>query len=247
MAWHSKERPLSFDQQPINGFHYLHGDLMARRYQQEWLRGQKYPMIHFPSGIERELIEAKDKLGDPIIHISGAMQLPRRATRDEAYSEAMRIAEEHGEYQVRTAADDLILMINEMARRGYSLKYNNQAQELVNVQLSWNTDEMMDLLPGELRAALPKLYANESLGMKATAPIKYFTPTSNWTWYPTEFDGVDTFFGLVSGFDVEVGYFSLSELESVRGAFGLPVERDLYYSPKSLADLKTIHQQGGVG
>ena len=48
------------------------------------------------------------------------------------------------------------------------------------------------------------------------------------------------FFGLVSGFDVELGYFSLSELESVRGKFGLPVERDLHFQPTRLSKAKKL-------
>jgi hypothetical protein len=87
---------------------------------------------------------------------------------------------------------------------------------------------MMELLPGEIRAALPQLYATEKLGKEAIAIVKYFTPDSNWTWYATEFDGVDTFFGRVEGDEVELGYFSLSELEGVRGSLGVPVEQDEY-------------------
>lgn len=37
------------------------------------------------------------------------------------------------------------------------------------------------------------------------------------------------FFGYVIGLEAELGYFSLSELEQIRGALGLPVERDLYF------------------
>ncbi len=35
----------------------------------------------------------------------------------------------------------------------------------------------------------------------------------------------------------ELGYFSLRELESVRGALGLPIERDLYWRPKTLREI----------
>jgi hypothetical protein len=53
----------------------------------------------------------------------------------------------------------------------------------------------------------------------------------------TEFDGEDLLFGLVQGLEEELGYFSLSELESVR-VLGLPVERDLYFTPKPLSALR---------
>jgi hypothetical protein len=83
---------------------------------------------------------------------------------------------------------------------------------------------------------------------------KLFTPDGAWTWYAIEGSPVDedgyydtdkpkvdfVFFGLVSGIEVELGYFTLSELESVRGAFGLPVERDLYFEPVRLSEVKTL-------
>ncbi len=95
----------------------------------------------------------------------------------------------------------------------------------------------MNLLPDELRRKLPKLYAQEELGADAIAHLKYFTPDSNWTWYATEFDGKDTFFGLVDGLEKELGYFSLLELKAARGPLGLPIERDLYWNPKTLREI----------
>ena len=67
--------------------------------------------------------------------------------------------------------------------------------------------------------------------------VKYFTPDAGWTFYATEFDGRDTFFGLVDGQYKELGYFSLSELKSVRGPMNLPIERDLYWQPKKLEEI----------
>ena len=90
----------------------------------------------------------------------------------------------------------------------------------------------MKLLTKKLKEKLPALYANENEA-DPKAIVKFFTPFSNWTWYATEFDGKDTFFGLVDGFDKELGYFSLSELESL----GAKVERDRYFSPKPLSEL----------
>jgi|SRR5690606_28367520 len=93
------------------------------------------------------------------------------------------------------------------------------------------------LLPPNLRATLPPLYSTEDVA-DPVVHAKFFSPTSGWTWYVTEFDGEDTFFGLVEGWDVELGYFSLSELESVRGAGGLPIERDLHFKPQSLSKIR---------
>ena len=98
----------------------------------------------------------------------------------------------------------------------------------------------MNLLPDEVRRILPPLYSQESKGGDALAVLKFFTPDSGWTWWITEGapEGDDfMFFGLVEGLEKELGYFSLSELQSVRGPLGLRVERDLYWQPKTLRQI----------
>ena len=45
------------------------------------------------------------------------------------------------------------------------------------------------------------------------------------------------FFGLVKGFVDELGYFSLDELESIRGAWGLGIERDLMFEPMKASEV----------
>jgi DUF2958 family protein len=93
------------------------------------------------------------------------------------------------------------------------------------------------LLTREIQAKLPRLYAQEGLGGKAVAHVKFFTPDAGWTWYATEYDGEDLFFGLVDGHEKELGYFRLSELKQARGPLGLPIERDLYWDPRSLEEI----------
>ena len=95
----------------------------------------------------------------------------------------------------------------------------------------------MKLLTEEIRKKLPPLYSQDGKGGKAIAYVKFFTPDSGFTFWATEFDGEDTFFGLVHGHCKELGYFSLSELEEVRGPMGLPIERDLYWQPKTLEEI----------
>ena len=101
----------------------------------------------------------------------------------------------------------------------------------------------MKLLPKEIRETLPALYSQDGKGGKAVVFVKFFTPSSSWTWYATEGEPVLNdkgaemdfrFFGLVDGLKKELGYFVLSELEEVRGPMGLPIERDLYWQPKTL-------------
>lgn len=104
----------------------------------------------------------------------------------------------------------------------------------------------MKLLPKEIREQLPPLYSQDGKGGKAVVYVKYFTPSSNWTWLATEGESVldesqnevdYRFFGLVFGHEREFGYFLLSELEEVRGPMGLPIERDLCFKPKTLEEI----------
>ena len=95
----------------------------------------------------------------------------------------------------------------------------------------------MKLLTKEIRKKIPAIYAQDGKE-NPTVYAKFFTPWSHWTWYATEFDGEDQFFGLISGHEDELGYFSLSELESIKGPFGLKIERDLYFEPTELKNLK---------
>ncbi len=101
----------------------------------------------------------------------------------------------------------------------------------------------LELLDAKSRELLPPLYHGEERTLEAVAPVKFFTPDAQWTWYASEFDGEDMFFGLVNGFELEFGYFSLSELEETRGALGLPIERDRFYEPKTLQELLDMHTE----
>ncbi|MEZ6212599.1 MAG: DUF2958 domain-containing protein [Phycisphaerales bacterium] len=87
------------------------------------------------------------------------------------------------------------------------------------------------------RKRLPPLYTTQN-DTDPIAQVKFFDPCGSWTWYATEFDGEDLFFGLVDGFEKELGYFSLSELASVKGPFGIGIERDKWFDPTPLSKLK---------
>ena len=104
----------------------------------------------------------------------------------------------------------------------------------------------MKLLTQEIRKILPPLYAQEDKGGKAVAYLKLFTPDSSFTWYLTEGSPITDdcgnevdfhFFGLVDGLEKELGYVALSELQGVRGPLGLPIERDLWWKPKTLEEI----------
>ena len=114
---------------------------------------------------------------------------------------------------------------------------NNDTPERAAKRAANNNVRGMKLLTKELRRKLPPLYSQDGKGGKAIARVKYFSPSGSWSWFGVEFDGEDRFFGLVDGHFKELGYFSLSELESVNGPMGLPIERDLYWKPKTLEEI----------
>lgn len=109
----------------------------------------------------------------------------------------------------------------------------------------------MNLLTEEVRKALPPLYSQDGKGYDAIAHVKFFDPSGSWTWYATEGQSVDEngnacdrelevdylCFGLVDGHKRELGYFSLGEMQGVKGRLGLGIERDLYWKPKPLSEV----------
>lgn len=83
----------------------------------------------------------------------------------------------------------------------------------------------MELLTNEIRKRMPKLYATTG-DRDPVLHVKFFAPWSGRTWWAAEFDGRDVFYGLYERFGTEWCFFSLKELEAIRGPEGLRVARD---------------------
>ena len=97
----------------------------------------------------------------------------------------------------------------------------------------------MKLLTKELEKRFAKIGSQE----KEEDPIvvaKFFNAGGAGTWWATEYDPKDKiFFGYVSIFgdhNDEFGDFSLEELESFKGNFGLGIERDLHCGEKRISE-----------
>lgn len=101
----------------------------------------------------------------------------------------------------------------------------------------------MKLLTKDLVSKLPKLYATDGVpNEKRVVHVKWFDPCGRGTWYVLEYDPEEelAFCWCVSplGADCdELGYVSVPELASVRNRLGLGIERDLYWTPKTLAEV----------
>jgi hypothetical protein len=96
------------------------------------------------------------------------------------------------------------------------------------------------LMTKEIENKLPKLGSQDGKpANQVPIVIKFFHCFSDWTWYATEGEkqpnGDWQFFGLVRGFENELGYFNLSELQEVK-VRGLPIERDMHFGNHTLAE-----------
>jgi hypothetical protein len=94
----------------------------------------------------------------------------------------------------------------------------------------------MELIPKEIKETIPKLYETENQ-KDPTVYVKLFI--DGWTWYLTELsiDGDIAFGYVVSPFESELGYISLSEIKEVKGSLGIGVERDLSFKPQLLSKI----------
>ena len=98
---------------------------------------------------------------------------------------------------------------------------------------------MSKLLSHEQLQLIPNLYETENQEEKICY-VKLFLPNSNWTWYIIEINKQDnnTCFGFVDGLEQELGYFTIRELENLKGLFGLKVELDISFKPTKLSKIK---------
>ena len=98
------------------------------------------------------------------------------------------------------------------------------------------------LMAKELGDTIPALGANEDVDDydAVLAPAKLFSPYTGWRWYITEWEsGTGLCFGLVEGFETELGYFDLTELGEATVLGNVPaVERDLYWGPKTIGEIR---------
>ena len=107
----------------------------------------------------------------------------------------------------------------------------------------WNTPTQ------ERLSRIPKLYETEGTPLQQKLIYLHFF-IGGCDWYPVEFDGKDLFFGFVILNDIENaewGYFSLSELKSIRlsGYYEIDCEPEEYWEIKPASRVDKISQAQG--
>ena len=82
------------------------------------------------------------------------------------------------------------------------------------------------------------------------AVLKLFNPTGIGTWYLSELDpATNIAFGLCCLHEEELGYVNLDELLGFKGQFGLGIERDRHFKPKTFEECKqkeNLNERGKV-
>jgi len=88
----------------------------------------------------------------------------------------------------------------------------------------------MSLLLNE-KLPIPGLYETEGQSPEDTICwVRFIVPGSSWQWYVIEYEPkTGVFYGLVNGFEKELGYFALSDLNTV---YAVP---DPSFSPTPLS------------
>ncbi len=91
----------------------------------------------------------------------------------------------------------------------------------------------MKLLTSTIAKQAQKQYPRGS-DMSQKVVAKFFDPYGLWQWFVMNQDPEDPdyFWGIVKGHEVEVGSFSLSELESLQIGGRPRIERDLHFTPR---------------
>ena len=97
----------------------------------------------------------------------------------------------------------------------------------------------MQLLTKAIKAKAEKQFPLGSSLETQKVVAKFFDPVGSWTWYLMNIDPEDENYawGIVKGAEVEMGSFSLKDLQEHKGRFGLGIERDLWFTPVNASEL----------
>jgi len=162
--------------------------------------------------------------------------------RDVPDEELTWLTGDAGEAKVEAEAGDMPDTPLELARRLWSEhrpEKQGDAQQMV-----------YDYVPEWLAQRMPKLYSQDKEGHDPVVWLKLFLPEGRWTFYVTEYSEVapdetpNLFFGYLAsplGPDCdELCYMTLEQIQELRGArLRSRVERDLWWKPKLLSEVKS--------
>ena len=95
----------------------------------------------------------------------------------------------------------------------------------------------MKLLTKKIKEQATKQYDDGS-DMEQMVVAKYFDPMGSWKWFLMNMHKDEDYcWGIVKGHEVEMGSFSMKELESIKLPFGLKIERDTLFEPMKASEV----------
>ena len=95
----------------------------------------------------------------------------------------------------------------------------------------------MKLMTKAIQEQAEKQY-DEGSDMEQKVVAKYFDPMGSWKWFLMNKKKDDSYcWGIVKGHEVEMGSFSIDELENIKLPFGLGIERDTMFKPMKAKDV----------
>ena len=95
----------------------------------------------------------------------------------------------------------------------------------------------MKLMTKEIKDKATKQYEQGS-DMDQMVVAKYFDAMGGWKWFLMNMDKDEDYcWGIVKGHEVEMGSFSIKELQSVKLPLGMGIERDRYFEPMPASEL----------
>ncbi len=97
----------------------------------------------------------------------------------------------------------------------------------------------MQLLTKKITEMAHKQYPKGS-DFNQMVVAKFFDAFGSWSWYLMNIDPVDNDYcwGIVKGFEVEMGSFLMSELKSLKAMGSVPrIERDICFKPTKAKDI----------
>ena len=95
----------------------------------------------------------------------------------------------------------------------------------------------MKLLTKSITEKAKKQYDKGS-DMEQMVVAKFFNPIGNGTWYLMNLaDDKDYAWGIVDMFAVEMGSFSMRELQGIKLPLNMGIERDKYFEPIKASEL----------
>ena len=121
-------------------------------------------------------------------------------------------------------------MVNSMA----SVVIVKSTQSLANNK---QKGKQMKLLTKEITEKATKQY-DEGSDMDQMVVAKFFNPIGNGTWYLMKMDKDEDYcWGIVDMFAVEMGSFSMRELQGIKLPLNMGIERDKYFEPIKASEL----------